>query len=89
MADARERTEWIRSANLMAIIAEPNRDRKRKSNPFSALDFMPEHLKPVVLKKKPDPRAVAQQAIMAFARPEDVQKWLIRQQSEQAKHSSN
>jgi hypothetical protein len=40
MVIGRRRDEWDRAANLMALIANVNRDAK-KTNPFNAEDFNP------------------------------------------------
>lgn len=39
MVDARMRVEWHHTASVMAIVAEVNRDRKRRGKPYSARDF--------------------------------------------------
>jgi len=41
MADGRERSNWNRSAALMSLIANCNRDPKRQPRPFKADDFNP------------------------------------------------
>ncbi len=41
MAEARQRAAWGRTASLMALIAEVNRDRKRRGRPFRPADFDP------------------------------------------------
>jgi hypothetical protein len=41
MAHARQRADWRRAASLMAIVAEPNRDKDRRAQPYTADDFDP------------------------------------------------
>lgn len=41
MADGRRRHDWAQSAGLMALIANVNRDRKRRPRPFTPADFSP------------------------------------------------
>ena len=39
------RGEWVRSAALRAILANANRDEKRRPRPYSLNDFLPEWLR--------------------------------------------
>lgn len=41
MATARRRDAWDRTAAVMALIAEVNRDRKRRPRPYTPADFHP------------------------------------------------
>jgi hypothetical protein len=41
MAHAKQRSEWRRTASIMALIAETNRDPKQQSQPFTEDDFDP------------------------------------------------
>jgi len=41
MAKARERSEWRRTAETLSLLANVNRDPKRRSRPFTADDFDP------------------------------------------------
>ena len=42
MATARQEADWSRTASMMAMTANINRDPKRRTKPFEAYDFMPE-----------------------------------------------
>jgi len=44
MAKAKQLDEWGRAANLLALIANVNRDQKKRRQPFDAYDFIPETL---------------------------------------------
>ncbi len=39
MADALQASEWNHTAVLAVLLAEPNRDKKKKSTPFDIYDF--------------------------------------------------
>lgn len=41
MSEARQLTDWNHTASILAIIAEVNRDREKRSRPFEARDFHP------------------------------------------------
>lgn len=41
MAEAKERAAWGRAAMVACLIAETNRDEKKKSEPFTPDDFNP------------------------------------------------
>lgn len=41
MAEARQRAAWARTASLCCLIANANRDVRRKPSPFTADDFNP------------------------------------------------
>ena len=41
MADAKRRHDWWLASSLMALHAEINRDRKRRSRPFKPEEFNP------------------------------------------------
>jgi hypothetical protein len=45
MAHARQRHDWRLMASLMALIAEPNRNPKKRSKPFVPSDFDPFEIK--------------------------------------------
>ena len=42
MATARQEADWSRTASMMAMTANINRDPKRRSRAYEAFDFMPE-----------------------------------------------
>ena len=42
MATARQEADWSRTASIMAMLANINRDPKKRRRPFEAFDFMPE-----------------------------------------------
>jgi hypothetical protein len=46
MARARRREEWSRTAAIMALTANINRDATRRSRPYTAADFDPTHERP-------------------------------------------
>ncbi|MEZ6097172.1 MAG: hypothetical protein R3C03_23610 [Pirellulaceae bacterium] len=41
MADARRNEAWSHTANLMALVANVNRNPRRRSRPYSPIDFHP------------------------------------------------
>lgn len=41
-ANARRRIDWNHTASILAMLAEINRDHKKRSKPFSAEDFHPD-----------------------------------------------
>jgi hypothetical protein len=41
MFEGRQKAEWARTSSSMALLAELNRDRQKKSTPFSPADFNP------------------------------------------------
>lgn len=41
MADGRQRSDWGRMSSLMALIANVNRDPKKKRQPYKPRDFDP------------------------------------------------
>ena len=41
MCDNRLRTEWMRTAHVLCMMANINRDEKKKKTPFKPSDFMP------------------------------------------------
>ena len=41
MGDFRNRQEWSRTANIMALIANCNRDPKKRPAPYTPADFGP------------------------------------------------
>lgn len=41
MSDSRLRSEWARTANVLCMMANINRDEKKKKTPFRPSDFMP------------------------------------------------
>jgi hypothetical protein len=48
MARGRDKSEWARTASIMSLLANINRDAKKKPTPFTPADFMPgEKPKPV------------------------------------------
>jgi hypothetical protein len=55
MAEGRQRDEWGRTSSLMAIIAEANRDKKKRSRPFKPSDFNPfaQHVKQEPIAQAP------------------------------------
>jgi hypothetical protein len=53
MAEGRGRAEWGRMASLMSLVANVNRDPRRRRQPFTPDDFNPYHerrQKPAVVK---------------------------------------
>jgi len=56
-----ERRADLRSANLAALVANVNRDSKRRPKPFTAIEFMPFEPQP-----KPDPAEVAKRLRETF-----------------------
>ncbi len=54
MSDAKTKGDWARTASIMAVIAEVNRDKKKRPAPFTANDFNPtvERKKPKVVQHK-------------------------------------
>lgn len=41
MAEGRERAGWQHTSAILAFLAEPHRDRKKRSRPFRPADFNP------------------------------------------------
>ena len=41
MAEGRSRLEWSQTAEVLALIANANRDQKKKPSPFRASEFNP------------------------------------------------
>lgn len=41
MAEGRERANWQHTSAILAFMAEPHRDRKKRSRPFRPADFNP------------------------------------------------
>jgi len=41
MAEGRSRAEWSYTSSILALIANTNRDKKRKPTPFVPADFNP------------------------------------------------
>lgn len=41
--DGKRREEWSHTASILAMIANANRDRKKRKNPFKPSDFDPMH----------------------------------------------
>ena len=41
MAEGRSRAEWSHTSSVLALIANTNRDKKRKPTPFVPADFDP------------------------------------------------
>lgn len=41
MAEGRQRSQWNQTASILAIIANVNRDEKKRSTPFSPSEFNP------------------------------------------------
>jgi RecB family exonuclease len=41
MARARVRTEWQQTSSVLAFLAEPHRNPKKRSKPFKPADFDP------------------------------------------------
>lgn len=41
MREARDKSEWNRTASLLALMANVNRDPKRHARPFAPADFHP------------------------------------------------
>ncbi len=41
MAEGRQRSEWTQTAALLAMTAEINRDRRKRSEPYTVADFDP------------------------------------------------
>lgn len=41
MAEGRGRADWARTSALLALIANANRDPRKKPSPFKAADFDP------------------------------------------------
>ena len=59
-----ERRDWGRTASLMALLANCNRDSKRKPSPYKPDDFMPDFDG----KRKPQPRrAMTNEEMLAAA----------------------
>jgi hypothetical protein len=50
MARARFKNDWLHTSNIMAILAEANRNPKRRRKPYSWKDFHP-----LYMPKKNDP----------------------------------
>jgi len=61
MREGLGRHDWDQTATLWVALVEPNRDRKKRSRPFSAQDIHPYVLRKP--KKQPQPER---------ARPEDL-----------------
>jgi len=51
----------IRHAQLLALLAEINRNQKKRSRPYSPNDFLPKHLRQ---HAKPNGEALRQQLLM-------------------------
>ena len=54
MSNSRLRSEWARTANILCMMANINRDEKRKKTPYTVQDFMPfkdERLKNAPVRK--------------------------------------
>lgn len=45
MAQGRDKPEWGRAAAIMALLANINRDQKKKPRPYESSDFDPYHEK--------------------------------------------
>lgn len=45
MADARQESDWSRTASVMALIANCNRDPKQRREPFAPQDFTPDRFR--------------------------------------------
>jgi hypothetical protein len=41
MAEAQASAQWDHTAALLAMLAEPHRDKKKRSRPFTPADFHP------------------------------------------------
>jgi len=41
MAEGRSRAEWSHTASILALIANTNRDKRKKPTPFTPADFNP------------------------------------------------
>ncbi len=41
MREARDKSEWNRTASLLALLANIHRDPKRRAQPFAPADFHP------------------------------------------------
>jgi hypothetical protein len=41
MSDSILRSEWARTANILCMMANINRDENKKKTPYTAYDFMP------------------------------------------------
>ena len=41
MAEARSRADWSRTSHVLAMMANANRDREKKPEPFTPADFDP------------------------------------------------
>ncbi len=41
MAGGRQRERWQHTSQVLAMLAEPNRDRKKRTTPYTADDFDP------------------------------------------------
>lgn len=46
MCDNRLRTEWMRTAHVLCMMANINRDEKKQKTPFTPSEFMPFDNKP-------------------------------------------
>lgn len=53
MAEARQSDEWNRTALLAAILANTNRDPKKRPRPYEIQDFHPQLIKKRKTEKRP------------------------------------
>jgi hypothetical protein len=63
MARARQTNQWTHTASLMALLANVNRDPKRRA--VKPMDFVPEHLRPPKTRR-PAPMPASIQALKLF-----------------------
>jgi len=45
MAQGRLRAQWQQTATICTILANANRDKKKRARPFEPNDFIPAHLR--------------------------------------------
>ena len=62
MAEGRNRAQWAQTAEVLALIANVNRDPKKHPEPFRAVDINPYARK----GSKPKPKAVSMSELRAM-----------------------
>ncbi|HSV28100.1 MAG TPA: hypothetical protein VLL76_01040 [Candidatus Omnitrophota bacterium] len=51
MAEARSQAAWEHTSALLAFLAEPHRDRRRRGRPYRPSDFNPHLRRDIVITK--------------------------------------
>ena len=66
MAEASMAVSWAQAGQIAYLIAETNRDRKKRPQPFKVEDFNP--MAGIVKRRKPKPPKVPITVLKAFVR---------------------